>query len=53
METKQLTDSEKIEIIGKRVKSIQRVQYIQGAVALLVAFGVMAVIVNKVKKAVK
>ena len=47
------TDSEKIDGINKRLKNMQRVQIIQGVVTILVAFGIMTVIIDKVKKSVK
>jgi hypothetical protein len=53
METKQLTDSEKLDLISKRVKSIEIRQTIQMAVVILTALGILAVITEKVKKVIR
>lgn len=52
MDTKQLTDSEKIDILNKRIKRMEYSQHIQTAIAVIVFLGIVnfGMLLTKVKK---
>lgn len=52
MDTKQLTDSEKIDILNKRLKRMEYSQHIQTAIAVIVFLGIVnfGMLLSKVKK---
>lgn len=50
---KQLTDSEKLDVINKKLNHIQTMELIKLAVVILGALGAMAIITEKLKHVVK
>lgn len=52
MEQKQLTDSDKIDILNKRLKRMEYSQHIQTAIAIVVFLGIInfGMLLNRAKK---
>lgn len=55
MEQRQLTDSEKIDVLNKRLKRMEASQHIQTAIAIIVFLGIInfTALVHKAKNTIK